>query len=43
MTIPLPDILVGVFSTTLALAPFYMFAGMGEIVSEQAGVANLGV
>lgn len=43
MTIPLSDILVGVFSTTLQLAPFYLFAGMGEIVSEQSGVANLGL
>ena len=43
MTIPLSDVLTGVFSTTLALAPFYLFAGMGEIVSEQSGVANLGL
>ena len=43
MTIALPDILAGVFSTTVQLAPFYLFSGMGEIVSEQAGVANLGL
>ena len=43
MTIPLSDVLVGVLTTTLTLSPFYLFAGMGEIVSEQAGVANLGL
>ena len=43
MTIALSDILIGVLSTTLTLSPFYIFAGMGEIVSEQAGVANLGL
>jgi len=43
LTIPLSDILIGVFSTTLQLSPFYLFAGMGEIVSEQSGVANLGL
>ena len=30
-------------STTLQLSPFYLFAGMGEIVSEKSGVANLGL
>ena len=43
MTIPLSDILVGILSTTLQLSPFYLFAGMGEIVSEQSGVANMGL
>lgn len=43
MSVPLSDILVGIFSTTLQLSPFYLFAGMGEIVSEQSGVANLGL
>lgn len=43
MTIALSDILIGVLSTTLQLSPFYLFAGMGEIVSEKAGVANLGL
>ena len=43
MTIPLSDILIGVISTTLQLSPFYLFAGMGEIVSEQSGVANMGL
>jgi ABC-type uncharacterized transport system permease subunit len=43
LTIAISDILIGVFSTTLQLSPFYLFAGMGEIVSEKAGVANLGL
>ncbi|HUI24197.1 MAG TPA: ABC transporter permease [Nitrososphaerales archaeon] len=43
MTVALSDILIGVFSTTLQLSPFYLFAGMGEIVSEQSGVANMGL
>jgi len=43
MTVALSDILIGVFSTTLTLSPFYLFAGMGEIVSEQSGVANMGL
>jgi simple sugar transport system permease protein len=43
MTIPLSDIVAGVLSTTLQLSPFYLFAGMGEIVSEQSGVANMGL
>jgi len=32
-----------VLSTTLTLSPFYVFAGMGEIVSEKSGVANMGL
>jgi general nucleoside transport system permease protein len=43
MSIALSDVLIGVFSTTLQLSPFYLFAGMGEIVSEKSGVANLGL
>jgi len=43
MTIAVGDILAGIFSTTLTLSPFYLFAGMGEIVSEQSGVANMGL
>ena len=37
------DIIATVLSVTLQLSPFYIFAAMGEIVSEQAGVANLGL
>jgi ABC-type uncharacterized transport system permease subunit len=43
LTVPLSDILLGVLSTTLQLSPFYLFAGMGEIVAEQSGVANMGI
>ena len=37
------DVTVAVISTTLTLSPFYLFAGMGEIVSEKSGVANMGL
>ncbi len=43
MTSLLSDILIGVFSTTLQLSPLYVFAGMGEIVAEKSGVANMGI
>jgi simple sugar transport system permease protein len=43
MTFALSDIMTGILSTTLQLSPFYLFAGMGEIVSEQSGVANMGL
>lgn len=43
MTIPLSDVATAVLSTTLQLSPFYLFAGMGEIVSEKSGVANIGL
>ena len=43
MSIAIPDIIIGILSTTLALSPFYLFAGMGEIISEQSGVANMGL
>jgi len=41
--ISVSDIATAVLSTTLALSPFYLFAGMGEIVSEKSGVANMGL
>ncbi len=43
MTVALSDVVTAVLSTTLQLSPFYLFAGMGEIVSEKSGVANLGL
>jgi len=43
MTFALSDIITGILSTTIQLSPFYVFAGMGEIVSEQSGVANMGL
>ena len=43
MTIAISDIAIAVLSTTLQLSPFYLFAGMGEIVSEKSGVANMGL
>ena len=43
MSIAPSDILIGMLSTTIQLSPFYLFAGMGEIVSEKSGVANLGL
>ncbi len=33
----------GVAFTTLARTPFYLFAGLGEIVAEKSGVVNLGI
>jgi simple sugar transport system permease protein len=43
MSVLLTDVMVGVFSTTMALSPFYLFAGLGEIVAEKSGVVNLGI
>jgi len=43
MTFALSDIITGILSTAVQLSPFYVFAGMGEIVSEQSGVANMGL
>ena len=43
MSVLLTDVIVGVFSTTMALSPFYLFAGLGEIVAEKSGVVNLGI
>ncbi len=34
---------VDVLSLTFRFAPLYIFAGMGEIISEKAGVVNLGI
>jgi len=39
----LSDVLTGILSTTMALSPFYIFAGLGEIVAEKSGVVNLGI
>jgi len=39
----LSDVLTGILSTTMALSPFYVFAGLGEIVAEKSGVVNLGI
>ena len=43
MTVDYYSITTAVLSTTLTLSPFYLFAGMGEIVSEKSGVANMGL
>ena len=43
MTVLLSDVVIGIFSTTLALSPLYIFAGLGEIVAEKSGVANMGI
>ncbi|MDV3277052.1 MAG: ABC transporter permease [Nitrososphaerales archaeon] len=43
MTDLLTNVLIGIFSTTLQLSPLYIFAGMGEIVAEKSGVANMGI
>lgn len=43
MTVLLSDVLTGILSTTLALSPLYLFAGLGEIVAEKSGVANMGI
>jgi len=43
VTILLSDVLIGIFSATLALSPFYLFAGLGEIVVEKSGLVNLGI
>jgi ABC-type uncharacterized transport system permease subunit len=43
VTFLLSDVLVGVFSTAMVLTPLYLFAGMGEIVAEKSGVANMGI
>ncbi len=39
----LSDVLTGIFSTMMVLSPFYVFAGLGEIVAEKSGVVNLGI
>lgn len=43
MTLDPSSFTIAVLSTTLQLSPFYLFAGMGEIVSEKSGVANMGI
>ena len=43
MTIAISEVVIAVLSTTLQLSPFYLFAGMGEIVAEKSGVANMGL
>jgi simple sugar transport system permease protein len=43
MSVPLSDIVDGILFTTMALSPFYLFAGLGEIVAEKSGVANMGI
>ena len=43
MTFDFSNFTTVVLSTTLQLSPFYLFAGMGEIVSEKSGVANMGL
>ena len=43
MSVALSDIAVAILSTALQLSPFYIFAGMGEIVAEKSGVANMGL
>ncbi len=39
----LTTVVTGVLLTTLARTPFYLFAGLGEIVAEKSGVVNLGI
>jgi ABC-type uncharacterized transport system permease subunit len=43
VTVILSDAVIAVLFTTLQLSPFYLFAGMGEIVAEKSGVANMGI
>jgi ABC-type uncharacterized transport system permease subunit len=43
LTVAISDIAIAILSTTMALSPFYVFAGMGEIVAEKSGVANMGL
>jgi len=43
LTTALTDVVIAVLSTTLIRSPFFLFAGMGEIVSEKSGVANMGL
>ncbi|MDA4124501.1 MAG: ABC transporter permease [Thaumarchaeota archaeon] len=43
MSFLIADVLQGIFSTALLLSPLYLFAGMGEIVAEKSGVANMGI
>jgi general nucleoside transport system permease protein len=43
MGVLLTDVVQGVLSTMMILSPFYVFAGLGEILSEKSGVVNLGI
>jgi len=43
LTVAISDVLIAVLSTTMQLSPFYLFAGMGEIVAEKSGVVNMGI
>ncbi len=43
MSFDYSGVIVGIFSTMMALSPFYLFAGLGEIVAEKSGVVNLGI
>jgi ABC-type uncharacterized transport system permease subunit len=43
LSVLLTDVFIGILSTTLTLSPFYLFAGMGEIIAEKSGVANMGI
>jgi ABC-type uncharacterized transport system permease subunit len=43
MAVLLSDIFTGILVTTMALSPFYLFAGLGEIIAEKSGVANMGI
>ncbi len=43
MTLDPTTFATAVLSTMLQLSPFYLFASMGEIVTEKSGVANMGI
>lgn len=43
MTVAISGLVIAVLSTTMQLSPFYLYAGMGEIVAEKSGVANMGL
>ncbi len=43
MSFDYSGVIVGIFSTMMTLSPFYLFAGLGEIVAEKSGVVNLGI
>jgi ABC-type uncharacterized transport system permease subunit len=43
MTTALADVVVAVLFQALSFSPLYLFAGLGEIISEKSGVVNLGI
>jgi ABC-type uncharacterized transport system permease subunit len=43
VTTALSDIVLSVLFQALQFTPLYLFAGMGEIISEKSGVVNLGL